>query len=235
MKKIAVLFILSALSACLFAENIPAFDNAKAAVFDVNVMPGKAKNGIRVINATHEDNLNVAVSVYDAKQKNWVPYGTALLRSLTDAVSVDSAMKSKLKDYQYVAAVPSSEKEFKVLAKKEDNNLCISVLSLEEPSEYATVMDVFALNGTFKSKVVLENHSSARNVGFDVYTQKDNSDTWFKVGVAYLKDKGDSCAVMVVTPDAVESYRYFAVIAHDGVDYAYSAKKADNALVITVQ
>lgn len=234
MKKIALVTAMLALGAAVFAQEAPAFDDPKATVCDLSALAGKAKT-VRVVNATHESALEVAVSVYDAKKQQWLSYGTAKLGAITDAAIIPSALSGKLKSFSHVAVVPSPDKGFKVLAAKANGEVRIGVLSLEEPSEYATVMDVFALNGTFKNAVQLENQSAATNAGFDIYTQKDNSDTWFKVGTAYVKGKGDTCAVNVVTPDPAETYRYFAVIAHDGTDYAYSAKKANGALVITVQ
>lgn len=222
-------------AAALSAQEAPAFDDPRATVIDINAVPGKAKDEIRVINATHESLMTVSVSVYEAKKRQWLPYGVAELTSLTDTDQVDSKLSGSLKKYSHVAVLPSVNKDFKILARKDHNDLYISVLSLEEPSEYATVMDAFALNGTFKDNVRLVNQSDASNVGFDVYTQKDNSDTWFKVGTAFLKGKDDTCFVHVVTPDPVASYRYFAVIAHDGIDYTYEAKKENSDLIITVR
>ena len=234
MKKFTVLTVLLTLTASIFAA-APAFEDPKAVVFDLNAIEGKAKSDICVVNATHENALTVTISVYETKKQQWSLYGSVNLQSITDAMVVTPQLKGALKNYSHVAVVPSINTQCKILAAKVNNVLRIAVLSLEEPSEYATVMDVFALDGSFKDNVRLINQSSASNVGFDVYTQKDNSDTWFKVGTAYLKGRDDTCFVQVVTPDPVASYRYFAVISHDGNDYAYEAKKERNDLLITVK
>ncbi|MCR5724053.1 MAG: hypothetical protein K6G80_03105 [Treponema sp.] len=235
MKKHVLVSAVLSVCATLFAQEAPAFSDPKAVVCDISAIPGKAKGDICVINATHETNLAVSVSVYDAKAKQWVEYGTGTLDAIVSTATVSSSLRGKLKNYAYVAAVPATDKEVKVLFSKVNNNLCISVLSLEEPSEYATVMDVFSLNGTFKNTVILDNQTEDAGVGFDIYTQKDNSDTWFKVGTAYTAASKERCTVTVVTPDAPETYRYYAVIAHNGKDYSYEAKKENNALILTAR
>ena len=235
MKKIVCLTALLVAGAALFAQSVPAFENPKATVCSIAAIAGTAKKDVCVINATHESEMDVALSVYDGKKKEWVSYGNASFHAVTDVVTVASALKGTLKKYDYIAVVPSAEKDFKILLSKENNNLQVAILSQEEPSEYAQVMDVFAVNGTFKDAVTLVNQTEAVNAGFDIYTQKDESDTWFKVGTAFTAKKGDTCAVAVVTPDPVESYRYFSVIAFDGNYYNYEAKKEGGRLVITAR
>ncbi|MDE6773483.1 MAG: hypothetical protein K2J14_02525, partial [Treponemataceae bacterium] len=62
MKKYVMFGALFALAAALFAQ--PVFDDPRATVIDISAVPGKAKDEIRVINASREAPVSVAVSVY---------------------------------------------------------------------------------------------------------------------------------------------------------------------------
>ncbi len=233
MKKYAVFGALFALAAALFAQ--PVFDDPRATVIDIAAVPGKAKDEIRVINASREASLGVAVSVWNAKKKRWEAYGTADLVSVDDTDMISSKLSGKLKRYSHVAVVPSSSSPLAFGVAKAHNDLYVYVISNETVDDSAFLVDTLAVPGKFKDNVKIKNMSADSRMGFDVYARKTEADAWQKAGTAFVKSAGDEDSVWSILPDDVANYRYIAVLAHNGKSYAYEASKKNNDLYITVR
>lgn len=233
MKKYMMFGALFALAAAVFAQ--PVFDDPRATVIDISAVPGTAKDEIRVINASREAQMSVAVSVYYAKKQRWDPYGTADLVSVDDTDMISSKLSGKLKRYSHVAIVPSASSPLEFGVAKAHNDLYIYVISKETVDDSAFVVDTLSVPGKFKDNVKVKNMSEDSNMGFDVYARKTEADAWQKVGTAFVKSAGDEDFVWSILPDDVANYRFIAVLAHNGKTYAYEASKKNNDLYITVR
>lgn len=233
MRKYVMFGALFALAAALSAQ--PVFDDPRATVIDIAAVPGRAKDEIRVISASREAPMSVAVSAYYAKKKRWDSYGVADLVSVDDTDMISSRLSGKLKRYSHIAVVPSSSSPLTFRVKKAHDDLYLYVISEETIDDSAFVVDTLSVPGKFKDNVKIKNMSADSDMGFDVYARKTESDAWQKVGTAFVKGAGDEDFVWSALPDNVANYRYIAVLAHNGNTYAYEASKKHNDLYITVR
>ena len=159
MKKHVLFGTICALCAALFAQ--PAFDNPNAKIIDVSALhgKGKAKDNIIVINATHEQNLQISVFGYVKKQNSWESYGTVTLKQVGDDEEVSTGVKSlsngfkSLKRYSHFAIVPSTQVPFTVSPWLDDDDLFIGITSHEQVDESAYIIDVANIPGKFKDNV----------------------------------------------------------------------------------
>ncbi|MCR5218145.1 hypothetical protein [Treponema sp.] len=79
MKKI-LLTIFVLISSCMaFTQGLPQIDRPGAYVFDLNTVPGKAKDYIKVKNESSASNFSI--TVYGYKDEEWVTAGTGFLKT----------------------------------------------------------------------------------------------------------------------------------------------------------
>ncbi|MCH5295971.1 MAG: hypothetical protein J1F14_08760 [Treponema sp.] len=233
MKKHLILSAMLVMTAVLSAQ--PAFDNPKAVVIDVAASPGRLKDEIRVVNASHENLLSIFVSVYSPKNARWEFYGTANLTSISDTDRISSPLSGKIKEISHVAVVPSSETPLAFRIAKRNNDLFIYVISEETIDGGTFVIDANSVSGKFEDNMKIMNMSKDSGIGFDVYARKTENDGWQKAGTAFVKSAGDTDTVESILPESMAAYRYFALLPHNGASYNYHAEKKNNDLYILVQ
>ena len=112
-----------------FAQAAPTFDAENAFVFDAFKIKGKAKDNIRFINSSYDDDISFFVFYFDEQNSSWSIYGTARLKGFGDTDFVDSPSEVKLNKIRYFAVVTRNEKAYEYQIKKTSDDLYIYVFS----------------------------------------------------------------------------------------------------------
>ena len=102
----------------------------------------------------------------------------------------------------------------------------------DRPSTY--VIDSYAVPGSLEDRIRLYNQSSNTGISFRVYYHNPSMDLWQIYGTGNLKGAGDTAFINSPVSGDLDKYRYFAIEALDGNDYAYSFYKRRNDLHITI-
>ena len=107
------------------AQSLPRIDRANAYVFDALIIPGRARDNIKIVNNTADENFTVCVYVY-ANIYAWVPAGNVLVKKTNGTFEVDTDIK--LKDYQYFAVEAMNGKRYEYNVTKKSDDLYITVM-----------------------------------------------------------------------------------------------------------
>ena len=102
----------------------------------------------------------------------------------------------------------------------------------ERPSAY--VIDSYAVSGSLEDRIRIYNQTSNTGISFRVYYHNPSTDTWVVYGTGDLKGVGDTAFINSPASGNLDKYRYFAIEALDGNDYAYSFYKRSNDLHISI-
>ena len=197
-------------------------------------MKGRATDEIRVINATHEENINAEISVYEKRNARWRTYGTATLNGISDTDRVSSIYSGSLLRFSHIAVTTDSENALTVAVKKAHNDIYIYLFS-RVSMENLQSLDSKTVRGSFKDNVRVHNFSQEiENCIFDVFVRNSSSDPWIPAGIVYLKANGDS-DILETPIKKIASYRYFALACEEEVDFSLDAEKVHNDLYIYIE
>ena len=98
-------------------------------MFDNFAIKGQAKDNIRFVNSSYDDDISFFVFYFDEQNSSWNIYGTARLKGFGDTDFVDSPSEVKLNEVRYFVVVSRSEKAYEYQIKKTSDDLYIYVLS----------------------------------------------------------------------------------------------------------
>ena len=128
-----------------FNTPMPEAPEENAFVFDNFAIKGKAKDNIRFINSSYDDNISFFVFYFDEYNSAWELYGVAMLKSFGDTCFIDrppaSEKRLRLNNIRYFAVVSRNKKSYEYQMKKTSDDLYIYVLS----SNLSTRRGTFAL------------------------------------------------------------------------------------------
>jgi hypothetical protein len=96
------------------------------------------------------------------------------------------------------------------------------------------VIDSFSERGSLEDRIRIYNQTTKTGISFTVYVHDPKKNEWKVYGTGNLKGKGDADFVSSDLSGDLEDYRYFAIVALDGKNYAYSFYKKSNDLHITI-
>ena len=208
--------------------------SAGAVVVAVASLQGKLDENVHIINATHERPLTVTIETRTAKEQVWRTYGTVNIADINGKEELEGNMLKNLKRVSELMVTSSATAPFTVRAYIDDEDLFLCLLPASAAATVDYEIDATTIAGKFKDNVRIINQSDDANMGFDVYARKTDADKWLQIGAAFVKGKSDGDTVNAAIEN-VADYRYFAVAPHNGKNYRYTATKARNDLVITVQ
>ena len=112
-----------------FNTPMPEAPDENAFVFDASAIKGKAKDNIRFVNSSYDDNISFFVFYFDEQNSSWNIYGTANLKGFGDTDFVDSPSEVKLNKIRYFAVVSKNEKAYEYQIKKTSDDLYVYVFS----------------------------------------------------------------------------------------------------------
>ena len=99
---------------------------------------------------------------------------------------------------------------------------------------HSFVIDSFSTRGSLEDRVRIYNQTTKTGISFTVYVHDPKDNVWKVYGTGKLKGPGDADFVSSNLAGDLEDYRYFAIVALDGKDYAYTFYKKSNDLHITI-
>jgi len=102
----------------------------------------------------------------------------------------------------------------------------------EKPNSF--VIDSFSERGSLEDRVRIYNKTTKTGISFTVYVHDPKDNVWKVYGTGNLKGPGDADFVSSDLSGDLDDYRYFAIQALDGNNYAYSFYKKSNDLHITI-
>ena len=243
-KKITLLVSMALLScAAVFAQDdLPAFENENAYVFDASAVSGKFKDNIVIINKNDAEDLEVKLSGY---KDGWEELGYTTFRFFDDDYKIDSRKNFKPSSYKYFAVELTDGVTASYKITKDHNDLIIEIRNegsdLTKPAiptfsinPDAFLFDLYAIdedadeNMKFKGKF-----ATKERVGFRVYAYAATKHEWIVFGTSYIERKGDRDSVEGKNAELSE-YRYYAIESMNGVEYVYEPEESDDDLIVTV-
>ena len=96
------------------------------------------------------------------------------------------------------------------------------------------VIDSYSEKGGLEDNVRIYNQTSKTGISFTVYVHNFKNNMWKIYGTGYLKGRGDADFISSGLSGELDNYRYFAIEALDGNDYAYTFYKKSNDLHISI-
>lgn len=217
-------------------NSAPAFEDENAIVIDIQSVRGRAKDEIRVINATHEADIDAEIYVYEKRNGRWRNYGTASLSGINDTDRVTSLYSGNLGRFSHIAVLTTAQEPVKVAVKKAHNDIYIYLFSdFSLNTDGLSIIDSKSVRGSFRDNIKVRNFSDTlENISFTVFARKTEADPWILAGTVYLKGKGDTDTLE--TPlSKISSYRYFTLAAEDGATFTLDAEKMNNDLYIYIE
>ena len=119
---------------CVFLVNIPSETPAKyrnnSSIVDVNSVPGKFKDNVKLINKSKDSNMDFLIFGFDdPESKSWDAVGKSDLKGYDDEDFIETAINdsSNTKKYAYYAVYALNGKKYELKASKAHNDLYIEV------------------------------------------------------------------------------------------------------------
>ncbi len=240
MKKIgpfifAAILTLGTLS--LHAQDLPAFTDGQAFVFDANAVSGKAKDAIKTKNVSRAKNFQV--TVYGFKNDQWDTIATGFLRAPGDSDSLKC--KKKIKTYRYFAVTTDPGTDITCHVSKHHDDLYIHFLDSAKPSDSrvdsAQVFDTSKIKGKFKDNIKILAETKLQDpCSFFIYGCKEENGRYELLTCLALKDGFDTdSSDESYTGSKLNSYNYIKILPSPEKEFNYSLSKKHNDLIISIR
>ena len=236
MKKFLLTAILLAtlLVPATFAEDLPAFTDGKAFVFDANEFSGKAKDSIKTKNISSVPSFEV--TVYGYKDNSWNKIANGFLREPGDTDSLKC--NKKIKSFRYFAVQTSADTEFNYVISKRHDDLYIFFLDKADISdakvESTQTFNLSEIKGKFKDNIKIQAHSQFNApCVFYIYGSTEEKGNYELLTCLVLKNSFDTdSSDESYTGQKLNSYNYIKIVSPSAKEFSYTLSKSHNDLII---